>query len=146
MAVSESDARGWAFDLNTGTAATPVWVAVGGITTWSHKLSSGKADTTDMDDAGATTHRKMSRTHEWTLKGNYLEDVDTGDRDAGQEAVESWAVEVGADSVKQFRITTPAGTTRTFDATADVNWPGGGNDDQTGWECTLEQSGAATIA
>lgn len=146
MAVTEIPSRDWTFQLNTGTSASPVWVAIGGITDHSLKRSSGETDTTDNDDDGRPTHMKMSRQDEWSLKGNYLEDVSTGDRDPGQEAVESWADEVGPDSIKEFRITSPGGTTRTFDASAEVQQPGGGNDDHEKWECTVKQSGLATVA
>ena len=137
-------ARGFGFHLNTGTSAVPIWTAVEGIKTWSHSPKTNVADTTDNDDDGTPTHRVASRSHEFTLKGMMHEDADDGARAAGQEAVEAWAEGLDLDSVMQFRITSPGGNLKTFDATAEVTQGGGGNDDPTDWECKISVTGAIT--
>lgn len=146
MSVTEIPARDWTFELNTGTVAAPTWVEVGGIVSFSHSESATRADTTVNSDDGVPTHYKSSATQQWTLTGRKAEDTADGSRDAGQEAVESWALERGLSSVKQFRMTSPGGTTRTVMATADVTLGGGGNDDPDAWGATIHESGAATTA
>lgn len=146
MAVTECLARGFDFELNTGTIGDPVWTEVGNINTWSHSPVSNDADTTTFSDEGRMTHMKASRGDEFTISGLYLEDPDSGDRDPGQEACEAWANEVGPDSVKQFRITSPGGNVRTFLATATVTNGGGGNDDPNKWECAMKVTGTITAS
>lgn len=146
MAATEVLARGFDFELNTGTVAVPVWVAVGGINTWSHSPQAADADTTTFDDAGRDSHMKASRGDQFTLNGLYQEDEADGTRDAGQEAVEAWGAEVGPASRKQFRITSPGGTTKTFIATATVTVGGGGNNDATSWSAAIKVDGTITTA
>lgn len=146
MATTECLARGFEFHLNTGTIGVPVWTEIGNINTWGHSHSSNDADTTTFSDAGRMTHMKASRGDEFTLGGLYLEDPANGDRDPGQEAVEAWADEVGPDSVKQFRITSPGGVTKTFLSTAAVNNGGGGNDDPNKWDVTIKVTGTIATA
>lgn len=146
MAVTEVLARGFDFELNTGTEAVPAWVAIGGVKSWSHSPQANDADTTDFDDEGRMAHMKASRGDEFTVTANYQEDEDDGSRDAGQEAAEAWADEIGPSSRKQFRITSPGGITKTFQSTATVKSGGGGNDDPNAWELTLKITGAITTA
>lgn len=146
MAETEVSARGWTYEINTGTSGSPVWVEILGIVDVSHKPGSGKADATNNKDAGSPRHRRQSRSHEWTLKGNYLEDPDNGDRDPGQEACETLAAAVDIDSLGQFRFTSPGGSVRTFDATCEVTHSPGKEDGFTSWECMVEQSGLAVLS
>lgn len=144
MAPTEILARGFDFELNTGTSGSPVWVAISNANKWSHSPTANDADTTSFDDAGRMTHFKVSRGDEFTVSCLEQEDPDTGERDAGQLACEAWADEIGPASVKQFRITSPAGNTRTFDATATTTVGGGGNDDPSSWEVAIKVTGAIT--
>jgi hypothetical protein len=147
MAVQvEIPARDWTFEINNGTEGVPDWIEVAAINTWSHSPSANDADTQTFDDNGRMRHMKMSRGDEFTLSGLYKEDPDNGNRDAGQEACEAWAALTGAASLKQFRITSPGGTVKTFLATAVVTSGGGGNDDPSAWECTVTVSGAITTS
>lgn len=148
MAVTEVLARGFTFELNTGSEAVPNWVAVGGINTWSHSPQSNDANTTTFDDDGRMSHMKASRGDQFTLNGLYQEDPDDGSRDPGQEACEAWADEIGPASRKQFRITSPStgGAVKTFTATATVTSGGGGNDDPAAWSCAMTVDGAITTA
>jgi len=146
MAVTKVLARDYVFELNTGTDAVPVWTEVKGVNTWSHSPQANDADTTTFDEAGRLSHLKASRGDEFGLQGLILEDVATGDRDPGQEACEAWGREIGPASLKQFRITSPGGSTITFHASATCTVGGGGNDDPSAWEVSMVASGAITAA
>lgn len=143
MTVTKILARdhGKDWEINTGNDQAPVWVPIAGINSWSPSPSKNDADVTTFDDDGRLAHIVASRGDEFTLSGLYLEDPDTGDRDPGQEAVETLAAEVGHTSLKQFRFTSPGGNRLTFDASANVTIGGGGNDDPSAWEATLTVSG-----
>ena len=144
MATTEILARQHTFELNTGTVGSPVWQAISNVDSFSHSASANDADTTTFDDAGFMTHMKASRSHEFSITCKAQEDPATGDKDAGQAACEAWARLVGPDGTKQFRITSPAGNTLVFLCTAVVNITGGGNDDVSPWEMTLNVSGDIT--
>lgn len=144
MSVTEILARQHTFELNTGTVGSPVWQAISNVESFSHSASANDADTTTFDDGGFMTHMKASRSHEFTITCKAQEDADNGAKDAGQAACEAWARLIGPASVKQFRITSPAGNTLVFLCTAVVNITGGGNDDVSPWEMTLTVSGDIT--
>lgn len=147
MTVTEILARDHGqWDINTGTDATPTWVPIGGVNSWSHSPTGNDADTTTFDDQGRLSHLKASRGDEFTLSGLYQEDPDTGARDPGQEAVETLGAAVGYDSLKQFRLTSPGGIAKTFHASATVTIGGGGNDDPSKWEAKITVSGTITTA
>jgi len=138
-------ARGFTFELNTGTIAVPVWTSVNHINTWNHAPSAQDADTTTFDDDGRDSHMKASRGDEFTLNGLYQVDEATGVRDAGQEACEAWGDEIGQSSRKQFRISdpaTPPNVIGPYLATATVTRGGGGNNDPSTWVCAMKVSGA----
>jgi len=144
MAVTEMLARGFLFHLNTGTVESPVWVRITNANSWSHSPTANDADTTSFDDDGRMTHFKVSRGDEFTVTCLEQEDPSTGDRDPGQLACEVWADEIGPASVKQFRITSPAGNTRAFLGTATCTIGGGGNDDPSAWEVAINVTGGIT--
>jgi len=144
MPVTEVLARGFVFEVDTGVPATPTWVAVGGINSWSHSPQANDANTTTFDDEGRMSHMKASRGDQFTISGLYQEDPADGSRDPGQEAVEAWADEIGPASRKLFQITSPGGVVKTFSATAAVTSGGGGNDDPTAWSAAVTVDGAIT--
>ena len=148
MTVTKILARdhGKTWSINTGTTLSPVWTAIKSLNSWAHSPSTNQTDTTDFDDAGRLSHLVASRGDEFTLTGSYLEDPDTGDRDAGQEAVEALASQVGNDCLKQFKLTSPGGNTVTFEGSAECTIGGGGNDDKSAWEAKITVSGAITRA
>ncbi len=139
MAVTTNLARGTTFYVDTGGGT---WVQVLGVSNVSHTASASDADTTTFDSAGRKTHLKASRGDAFTISGFALEDPDNGDRDAGQEAVEAWAQQIGPDSVQAFRVVSPGGVVREFDGTATVNLGGGGNDAPNAWSATVTVTGA----
>ena len=146
MAVTKFLARDLNIDINTGTVAAPVWVAVKGLNSLTHSPSSADAETTDFDSNGRAEHMKAERGDSWTLAGFKLEDVTTGDEDPGQAAVEALAKALGLVSLGQFRLTSPGGNTATFMASAEVTTAGGGNNDAAAWQATVKCSGAITYA
>ena len=141
MAITECLARGFTFELNTEGST---WVAVEGLNTWAHAPVANDADTTTFDDEGRMAHLKASRGDSFTLSGLYNEDPSTGSRATGQAAVEAWAALIGPDSIKNFRITSPGGNTKTFAASASVTNGGGGNDAPNAWSVVVTVSGSIT--
>jgi hypothetical protein len=139
-------ARDWDFEINTGTVGSPTWVAIGGLNSWSHSPTKNDADTTTFDDDGRLSHMPISRGDSFTLEGLFKEDPDDGTRDPGQEAVEAAGEAVGADGVKQLRMTSPGGTTKTFLASYNVTIGGGSNDDPTAWSVEATVDGAITTS
>lgn len=144
MAVTEIPARDFTFELNTGTVATPTWVQIKGMVSWSNSPTTVRANTQTNEDGGRQNAYVSSRGDSFTLTGRRQEDPATGDRDPGQEAAEAWAQEVGPDSQKQFRMTSPGGNVLTFLATAEVTRGGGGEDDASTWQLQITASGAIT--
>lgn len=146
MAITKFLARDLTIEINTGTIPAPVWTGIGGLNSLTHSPSSADAETTDFDSNGRAEHMKAERGDSWTLAGFALEDVTTGDRDAGQSAVETLARAVGLSSLGQFRITSPGGNTITFMASAETTLNGGGNNDAAAWQAALTVSGAVSYA
>lgn len=130
-------------ELNTGTEASPTWTPVEGINNVSHTPNTIRADTRTFDDAGWERHQVAARGHSFTFGGLKHIDESTGDRPPGQEAVESWANDMGVDSLKQFRINDESGAVMiTFTASSENTLIGGGNDDADNWGFTVQSSGA----
>lgn len=141
--------RDYDFDLNTGTHGSPVWAPVHGILSFTFGFTGNNANTTTFDDEGWVTHLKASRGATLGIQGQVIEDESDGTRDAGQAACEAWALEIGQSSIKEFRITTPGGTTVIINASATAPvgaGDGGGNDDASGWKLDLEMSGAPAVS
>lgn len=135
-------ARDWDFHINTGTAGAPTWVVVGGLNSWSHSPEKTSANTTVFADAGRRSHMPITRGDKFTLQGLFSEDTGDGSRDAGQAAVEAAGAAVGLAGIKQFKITSPGGTVKTFDASYNVTIGGGGDDAPTTWQVEIEVDGA----
>ncbi|AZO95281.1 hypothetical protein [Halocella sp. SP3-1] len=147
MAVSKKiPAKDWKFEVDDGTD-TDTFAEVKGLNTFSIEPSSNRTDVTDFDSNGDEEGYISTRGKAITLEGNYLEDTSTGDRDPGQERIEAVGELTGADSIVSFRITSPGGTTYTFDVTVDSAFAtGGGHQDNTAWTANLTRSGSTTKA
>lgn len=141
MAVTKVLARAFSFSIRTATGPD-VFTPIRGINSFSNDSSKNDADTTDFDSGGVTTSMAASRSYSMTLDGMRLEDVTTGARDSGQQAVETLSTQIGPASIGTFRMTTPGGKIKEFDASANVTGPGGGNDDPAAWSVELTISGA----
>mgnify|MGYP001157848879 FL=1 len=94
------------------------------------KHTSGEAFTVSFADTNTT--------------GVTVKSAVTGDRDEGQEAVDALCTKIGADSIAQFKKTSPGGKAETFYASAEMGDIGGGNNDTTSWGVTLTISGKVT--
>jgi hypothetical protein len=145
MPVAETLVRDFTAELNTGTIAVPNWVEIEGIDNMAPAPATVRADTRHWSDGGRHRHMVASRGDSFTFTGKYQVDEATGDRAPGQEAVEAWAADFGQVSLKQFRITDSSGLNPiTFEASAELTRPGGGNDDPASWGFTVEVSGDIT--
>ena len=143
MAVTKVNAENWTVEIDLDGG--PTWQAVGGIEDFDIGRSTTRADTTDFDSGGAEENRVIRRGKTFTLNGHFLEDEGTGDRDAGQEAIEDAAEQVGAAAEKTFRLTSPGGTIFTFAATVQVGTSGDKND-VTKFAYELVRTGATTVS
>ena len=143
MAVTKVLARDWKLEI---LKAPSTYVKIKGLNTLSFSNSKNDTDTTDFDSEGATEHMVTSRSQEISGEGFYLVDRTTKSRDEGQKLVEALAEKIGPESLGEFRLTNPAGTVKTFLASANIGDIGGGNDDATTWGVTLTVSGKMTDA
>jgi predicted secreted protein len=143
MAVRKILARELTLEVEDSTPGS--WLTIGGLRTLT--LDNGKtdADTTDFDSGGWAEHMVAERSGTITLAGLYLEDADSGARDAGQERCEELALLVGAASLGSFQVTTPGGTVKSFTASVNVSGPSGGHNDPAAWSATLTLSGQASV-
>lgn len=137
MAITKFLAR----DITTEIKISSVFTAIGGLTTIAHSPSKTAADATDMDSNGRAEHVVVQRGDQWTLTGHVLEDVSSGARDPGQEAVEDLSQEIGLSAHGTFRMTSPGGNVIEFEASADVQRPAGGHNDLATWQATIEVTG-----
>ncbi len=130
-------ARDLKWDINTGTEAAPNFVPIKGLdgSAWpTPEIDSVDIDDSDSQGIGASVPTRIKR--KVTLKGNTLEDEDTGARDPGQEACEA-ATTVGYSAIKQFRYTTAGGTATIRKGWCRAGSTDGGRDDKLGWECEI---------
>lgn len=153
MAVTKVLARDWKIEILTkGTINTITeeaytasedaeWVEINGVTSLKFASESTETDTTSFDEAGRESHIIVKRGNSVTLDGKYLEDEKTGDRDKGQQAVEISADKIGPDAMSYYRLTSPAGTERVFQASSKLSDLGGGTDDATSWGAEVKCSG-----
>lgn len=139
--VVKINARDWTFELSDG-AAIPVFVQIGGVTSVTMSRSSTNEDTTDFDSGGTDEHEIMSRGRTFSIEGRYLMDPADGARDPGQAAVEALADALTYNSLRELRITDPAGGTSTQEVSAELGSIGGGTNSKTSWSATFTRSGA----
>jgi len=135
-------ARGWILEIYKNAA----YIQVNGLTSLIFDGAKNDADTTSYEDLGWQTHLVASRSRNVGFEAFYLEDPADGGRDPGQEAVEQLADEIGQDSIAAFRLTSPAGVIRDFNASANVSGVGGATDDPTGFSGIVNVSGPAALA
>ncbi len=141
--------RDFDIEVDTSDTSTPQWTQIngldeGGITI---EASAREVDFMDADDGGFAKPVPIGWSYTVTLNGSRIEDADTGDRDAGQAALEAVMDEIGPDALLSFRITSPAASgaeTLTFKAWPIVT-PFGGEDKST-WGAELKVYGAITRA
>lgn len=150
MAKTKILARNWTLEVDKDPiqavpTGTPVWVAIGGINTFSTSNDKEDTDTTDFDDAGYASHIVASRSNEITLEGFYIEDSADGTRDEGQQVIEDYAELIGPSAIGGFRLTSPGGKVRQFRASFGIGDVGGGVNDSTSWGATVTPSGPPVV-
>jgi hypothetical protein len=121
------------------------WLDIGGLNTLSHAPALARADTTTFDSNGFDEHLPASRGLTWTLAGYTLEDVETGERDPGQVAVEDLGKLVGPAGLEYFKVTSPGGNVVIFQASAEVTLAGGGHNDAATWQAVVTATGEPTF-
>lgn len=143
MPLTKVPARDFLIEINAGAGSGDAadWIPIGGLTSMTPSPASQTADTTDFDSAGRAEHMVMERGLSFTISGHHKEDVQTGERDPGQLAVETLAKAVGINSHARFRHTSPGGNVRVFWASAEVTPAGGGHNDAAAWSATITISG-----
>ncbi|GGW67909.1 hypothetical protein FHS32_005218 [Streptomyces albaduncus] len=145
------DARGWIFEVEDLDAATPTWLPLPGITTFTHNPGENEetADTTAFDSDGQYEQDVMQRGATLSLEGQYRVSKTTPDaQDPGQNYVDTvWAAGLGTESRGNIRW---RHTTQTswvvWEATVTPGEKGGGTNEKTTWAATFTKCGAATTA
>ena len=143
MAVVKVLASGWKIEVGDG-AATEVFVQVKGLNTLTFGASKTDADGTTFDSLGWTEHSVASRSRTLSAEGFFLEDQATKARDPGQTRIEAVGELIGEDSLANFKLTSPAGSIKTFKGSVNVGDVGGGNEDNTTWGFEITVSGKVT--
>jgi len=141
MARTKFLARDLTIEVQT---AVDTWTPIGGLNTLTHSPSTERADTTGFDENGRPTHLVAQRGDSWELAGFALVDVESGEKDPGQEYIETSAQEMGLAAEETYRITDPGGNALQFAATAELTRPGGGHNDAASWAASIEMTGEPT--
>ena len=135
-------ARDWDLTVSDG-AATPEFVAIGGITGFTFGASKTDADITTFDSEGSNEHLVASRSRTLSVEGKYMETT-LGVSDVGQARIEVLAAAIGAASIADFKLKSPGGAIRTFKGSVKLGDIGGENDDATSWGFEITVSGPVT--
>ncbi|MFA9432891.1 MULTISPECIES: phage tail tube protein [unclassified Egicoccus] len=138
--LSVIPAREWTFEISDG-AAEPTFIEIGGLDNFGWDRQTASEETDDFSSQGQGASLPMRRASTIALSGHRLEDPDTGDRDPGQEEIETSAELIGAAAVRDFQVTTPGGKVGTFVGWAEMGSTGGGKNNKTGWAATLHING-----
>lgn len=141
------DARGWTFEIGTGTDQ---WVEIGGLNTFELNPDENSEDfeTTTFSSDGEYEGEIMQRGGSVELEGfREVDDDDPTVVDPGQAAVDGLGTKKGRESLGTFRFRHDTETEWTvWTAYCNPGAIGGGNNDKTSWSATFTRSGAATTA
>lgn len=125
------------------------WLAIGGLNSVKPNPAENeeKVDTTTYDSVGNYEQEIMQRGFGLTLEGFELKDPQTGVLDPGQARCEALAQLTGYNSLGTIRFRHPMDTQwkNWAGATFSVGEQGGGNNDKSGWKCTVTRSGPSTL-
>lgn len=96
-------ARKWRCDVNTGTAAAPIWVRVRGVSELTPSEEASTQDTTDYDAGGwsSTTNTQLGWGLELTVQRKTAEDGET--YDPGQEFLRLRSDKLGPENQVTIR-------------------------------------------
>ena len=119
-------ARKWRVDVNTGTAGSPTWIQVKGVTNLTPGLSATTQDSSDYDSDGWGSDEKTML--KWSLGISLLrKGADEATPDPGQEALREKADQFGDDGMAHVRWYDRNGGPEAYEGYANVSWePGGG--------------------
>lgn len=151
MAITKFLARDLSIFISTSAGSDSsvgneddTWLEILGLNSLTHAPSTSRADTTEFDSNGRDEHLIASRGETWTAAGFTLEDVETGERDPGQEAVEASGRLVGPAGMAYYKVVSPGGNAIYFQASAEVTLSGGGTNDAAAWQAVITVNGEPT--
>ena len=134
MGVNKIRAAGFTFEVaDVADLATATWIPLKGLNTFTESSDDSNTDVSTFEDAGYKSNLTVTRGYGLSVEGFMLEDEVTGDRDPGQEFVESKAEEVGQAAFMMMRITSPGGTKKVYEGSPSLSDVGGGQEDAASW-------------
>lgn len=126
------------------------WLGIGGLNNvvMNPGENEEKTETTEYASGGAYEELVMQRGKSMALEGNIKKDHITGVQNTGQARCEAIAEGVVYASLGSIRFRHPADTVWKVwaEATFSLGEQGGGNNDLTGWSCSITRSGPSTTA
>lgn len=114
---------------------------IGGIESFTLSNDAESTETTDFDSGGYNESLVSGRSQEIEIEGSFIVDVETGDRDEGQQIIEELSTRIGHESTKSFRLVSPAGVVTEYTVHSTLGDQGGGLTDKTSWGATMTVSG-----
>lgn len=143
MPVTKVLARDWT--LKVKNPDTSLFVEVKGLESLGFSGDATRTPTTDFDSGGNAEHILAERSRTLSIEGHYMEDEATGDRDPGQELIDTAAELVGNAALREFQLDSPGGNRREFHGTVTPADLGGGTNDTADWGAEIEVSGEVDI-
>jgi hypothetical protein len=121
-------ARKFRVDVNTGSAASPVWTQVRAITTMAAPVTPTMQDDSDYDSDGWGSQAKTMLA--WSLTATISRKIDaiTGDYDPGQERIRAAHDQFSAGGLVQIRWYDRTGGPEAYSGYAHVGWESQGGD------------------
>lgn len=129
MATRSLLASAWALDVNTGTAAVPVWTNVKGMTSFKETIESTMEDDSDFDSEGWGSDQVTQRKWKLECEGKRKRDADNPSTfvpDAGQQAILDAGNLVGVGSNIEIRYYRRDGAPDAWQGYVTVDYGGGG--------------------
>lgn len=134
-------ARKWKLDVNTGTAESPIWTPVRGITEFSAPNEPTMEDDSDYDSNGWASSTKTMQA--WSISATLARKVgvSSGNYDPGQEYIRMRDAQFGAASTVQVRWYDRDGGPEAYSGYASVQWAQAGGAPSALETATLTLSG-----
>lgn len=138
-------ARDWAVQVNTGTADTPEWVYVRGLSQFAPQTTPNMQDDSDIDSEGYTsqiaTTIEMTFAGEGRRKGEKAEGI--FNQDPGQSFLRAAGRRMGQDNIVHARCWRTDGVQEGYDSRFSVSWEdtAGANADLDAFSFTLMSRG-----
>ncbi|MEV4806762.1 phage tail tube protein [Nonomuraea sp. NPDC049421] len=131
MALRSLLAKDWVLEVNTsGTAETPVWTPVKGLTSMEFSLDAETEDDSDFDSNGWGSEVVTQRTWSLEIEGRRKRQTDSASfvADPGQEFLRQAGLVVGLTANVDVRWYRKDGAPDAFRGTAAVQYGGGGGE------------------